>query len=109
MADKGVIIKFDPVRIAEVATNLENQHKRFLKSLASAKKKAEGLNGLWQGESADLYLEKMRMMEEQGEEMAKIMLAFSVDLAQTSGIYKTGETNAKLKAESLPTDGVFLV
>lgn len=109
MAESGLFVKFDPEKISGVATNLEFQHKRLIQNLANIKRKAENLKANWQGDSAELYMKKIKEFDTQGTEMAKIFLAFSQDLASASGIYKTGETQAKQKAEALPTDGVFLV
>lgn len=109
MADTSVFIKFDPEKIMGVAMNMERQHKRLVQSIANIKKDSENLANSWLGDSSTLYMDKVRELNAEGEEMAKILLAFSQDLASASGIYKAGETQAKQKAESLPTDGVFLV
>lgn len=109
MADKNVFIKFDPQKISAVAVNLESQQKRLQKSIANINKKTESLMVSWQSDSATAYIEKERKLYARGEEMAQILLSFSQDLATVSGIYKTGEEQAKKGAESLPVDGVFLV
>lgn len=109
MADKSDFIKFDPEKILEMSVILDRQHKRFTQCTANIKKKADGLKGVWQSDSAGLYAEKMKLLDAQSAELAKKLNAFSQDLATASGIYKKGEADAKHKAEGLPTEGVFLV
>jgi uncharacterized protein YukE len=67
------------------------------------------LGGVWQGDSAALYGEKIKVLDANSAELAAKLQVLSQDLAQASGIYKAGEGDAKQKAEGLPTDGVFLV
>ena len=63
----------------------------------------------WKSDSADLYMKKIGELDAQSNEIAGELLSLSQDLAKASGIYKTGESEAKKKAEALPTEGVFLV
>lgn len=105
----SVYIRFDPEKIMAVSASLERQHKRFVLCAADIMKKAESLTAHWQSDSAALYLDKARELNSQSADMAQIMLEFSRDLADVSGIYKTGEVEAKQKAESLPVSNVFIV
>ncbi|HWQ79797.1 MAG TPA: WXG100 family type VII secretion target [Anaerovoracaceae bacterium] len=109
MADQSIFIKFDPEKISNIAFNLDLQKKRMTELINSIQGRAEALEGSWQGDSAALYLEKMRGLHVSGRELANVLSAFSQDLVSASGIYEAGETGAKQKAEALPTDGVFLV
>ncbi len=109
MVETSVFIKFDPEKILAVAVKLVNQHERLTRSIANIKRKSQNLTASWQGDSSNLYMDKINELSVQGEDMEKVLLAFSQDLMNVSGIYKAGETQAKQEAESLPTDGVFLV
>jgi WXG100 family type VII secretion target len=109
MADTGIFIKFDPERIMEVSEQLARQHKRFIQCSANIKKKSEKLTGSWQSDSATLFMGKIRDIDTQSAEMAKLLLEFSQKLASVSGIYREGEAGATREAEALPTSGVFLV
>ena len=100
-------IKFDPEKIMDVSTRLEQQHKRLVTCTAAIKRKAESLSGSWQSDSSAEYIAKIKEVDAQSEEAAKILLSLSKDLATASGIYKAGETKAKDEADSLPTSGVF--
>lgn len=106
---KADFIKFDPEKIMDISIKLEQQHKRFNLCVSNIQKKSEGLMNNCQSDSLTLYTDKIQELNLKSEEMGKVLLAFSQDLANASGIYKIGETNAKQKSESLPTDGVFLV
>jgi WXG100 family type VII secretion target len=108
MAQTG-FIEFDPVRIAEVSGKLEQQHNVLTRSLADIKQKSGTLQSEWRGGSAEAYFSKVAELDQHGTEFARILLAFSQNLAQASGIYKEGETRARQAAEALPTDGVFRV
>lgn len=105
----GVFIKFDPEKILDVANKLDSSHKDVTQSIANIKQQAVNMTNSWKSDSAALYLEQANALFDQGEEMCKMLEEFKQDLREVSGIYKTGETQAKKKAEALPTDGVFLV
>lgn len=109
MAEQGLFVKFNPEKISLVAAKLESQHKRLLQSLANIRKYASNLKNDWQGDSADLYIQEITTLQDQGEELATFLLSFSYDLAKVAGVYVAGEGQAKKKAEALPTDGVFRV
>lgn len=109
MAETGVFIKFDPEKLAEISVKLEQYYKQFIQHTESIRKKSEAMIGIWQGDSANLYISKVKELDAQRNESADVLLSFSRKLAEASGIYKTGETDAKIIAESLPTDGVFRV
>ena len=100
-------IKFDPEKIMEVSTRLDQQHKRLIQCSNAIKKKSENLLGSWRSDSSDVYIGKIKELDAQSEVAAKILLTLSQDLATASGVYKTGEADAKKLAESLPTSGVF--
>jgi len=109
MADQNVFIKFDPEKISITALSLDLQRKRMMELISSIHGKAEALSGSWQGDSAAMYIEKMRGLHVSGEELANALSGFSQDLVSASGIYKAGETGAKQKNETLPTEGIFLI
>lgn len=108
-ASRQDFIKFDPEKIMAVSDKLEQQHKRFTQTAASISKHAERLMASWQGDSAEAYIAKIKELDTQSIEIAGELLVLSKSLAQASGIYKTGESDAKQETESLPVDGVFLV
>jgi len=103
------VIKFDPEKILEVSQNLENLNRRFGECTSAIKSRADSLKGVWQSDTATLYDERMKELDTKSNEMASDLKALSQDLASASGIYKKGEADAKAEAETLPTDGVFLV
>lgn len=109
IANDSEQIKFDPEKLMEASEKLTGQYKRYVQCIASIKRKAENLLGSWQGDSSALYIEKIKELDLQSTETATALQTLASDLAEASGIYKTGEADAKKKAESLPTDGVFLV
>jgi WXG100 family type VII secretion target len=109
MANRSDFIKFDPEKIMEASLNLDRQHKRFLECTANIKRKADSLRGVWQGDSAVLYADKLNELDRISAEITKRFVSFTQDLSSASGIYRKGETDAKRQAEGLPTEGVFLV
>ena len=102
-------IKFDPEKIMEVSVKLSQQYNKFVQCTSTINGASEGLATSWLGSSSVLYNKKMKELGSESEAAAKILLSLSEDLATASGIYKTGESNAKQANEALPTDGVFLV
>lgn len=109
MADRTGFIKFNPEKILEVSQNLDRQYKRFVECTANIRKKADSLQGVWQGDSATLYAEKIKALDTISVEIAKQLVSYTDELVSVSGIYKKGETDAKQKAQGLPTEGVFKV
>ena len=109
MADRTDFIKFDPEKILEVSQTLDRQHKRFVECTTNIKRKADSLRGVWQGDSATLYAEKLKELDAITLEIAKKFVSYTEELRTVSGIYKKGETDAKQKAQGLPTEGVFKV
>jgi WXG100 family type VII secretion target len=108
MAQTG-FIGFDPVKIAEAAGKLDRQHAAFTQIITGIRQKSESLRPDWHGDSADAYFDKAARLDQQGTELAQILLALSQNLAQASGVYKEGESQARRAAEALPADGVFRV
>ena len=102
-------IKFEPEKILNVSINLEHQHKKLVQCASSIKKEAGTLTASWRGDSSVSYDKKINKLDSESEEMARILLSLSNNLATASGIYKTGEASAKKQTETLPTEGVFLV
>jgi|LSQX01.3.fsa_nt_gb WXG100 family type VII secretion target len=105
----SVFIKFDPEKIQDVANKLGNSSKDVSFGILGMKQQAMNLSTYWVSDSAAMYLEQANSLFDKAEEMCEMLQEFEQDLREVSGIYKTGETQAKNKSEALPTEGVFLV
>lgn len=109
MANADGFIKFDPVQILDVSVNIDLQHKNFSEYTDNIKKKADGLKGIWHGDSANLFAQKINELTIKDADIIKYFTALSKDLVNASGIYKTSESDAKTQAQGLPTEGVFKI
>jgi len=101
-------IKFDSVKISEVSANLDRQHKRFVDYTSKIREKADSLKGVWQGDSATLYAEKIKELDKISKEISTRFVSYTQELAIVAGIYKNGENTAKTESTGLPT-GVLTI
>jgi uncharacterized protein YukE len=104
MASASAFIKFDPDKIAEIAASLALNKQLFDQYAKGIIMESRLLERVWQGDTADLYQKKINELEKRNEEIIKGFSKFDQDLQAASGIYRTGEADAKQTAEALPTD-----
>jgi WXG100 family type VII secretion target len=104
MASASDTIKFDPDKIAEVATSLRDQRNLFDQYTKAIKQKATSLKSVWQGDTAELYFQKIEQLDKKSVLLTEGFKMFDQDLQSASGIYRGGEASAKEVAETLPTD-----
>lgn len=105
----GTHIKFNPELLLEVSHMMEQQYKRLLSGTQNVEAHSDRLLAVWQGDQAQLHIANMRKWESRARSLTETLLTLSRDLAESSGLYASGERAAKAEAESLPTEGVFLV
>lgn len=109
MANGGNFIKFDPEKILAASADIDRMHKSFRDCVSEIKTKAGALNGSWKGDGAASYSAAIDGLDARGTEIAEMLRIYCKELADASGIYKSGESAAKKKAEGLPTKGVFIM
>ncbi|MHC1734650.1 MAG: WXG100 family type VII secretion target [Erysipelotrichaceae bacterium] len=100
-------IKFDPQKISEIASMLQQQLDKFTFASDIIRNKHEEMKSIWLGQTASEYYKKLSSVETEITRIQEAYAELSQELYQVSGVYATSETTTKQKAESLPIDGVF--
>ena len=107
MAQTG-FIKFDPVKITDIASNLALWHGTFTRSMADIQNYSYNLYVSWKSDGgADEYFKKHNELTKQGEDLARLLEVFSDNLYKVARVYIQGEQDAEKKVETLPISGVF--
>ena len=109
MANGNYFIKFDPAVLLAASADLDRHYQNYKDCVSEIKVKTDALRVGWKGECAAEYADAIGGLEVQGVKFAEKLRLFGKSLADSSGIYKAGESAAKQKAEGLPTKGVFRI
>jgi len=105
---ESMFIKFEPAKIAEVASYIQTKHGELQQNITGIKQKANTLRQSWNSDGrADVFYTTSSELSIKGEELVKELKTFGDRLNQASGLYKTGENDAKQGVEQLPTEGIF--
>ena len=101
-------IMFNPERIAEVASEIQNMHSELIQNITAIRQTSSSLRHNWSSDRrADNYFSRASELDTRGEELGKILRTFCDNLNQASGVYKTGESDVNQGVQKLPTEGVF--
>ena len=107
MAQQG-FIKFDPGKIAEVATDLQSRHNTLFQNINEIRTRADALRANWRSDArANNYFDEFEALNREGEELAQLLKTMATNLFSVSGRYEEGERTAVNKVVALPTQDVF--
>jgi WXG100 family type VII secretion target len=98
-------IRFDPVRIENVALDLQNQYTDLTQNMAGIRQRTNTLRSSWNSDRrADNYFDKFAELDKKAEDLARALKSFCDDLNIAAGIYEDTEKRAKQTADGLPTN-----
>lgn len=100
-------IKFNPVKIAEIATEIQMQVSLLQETLSLVKRDRENMTYFWKGTAADEFNTKMREVDSKMEVVNQVLVGLYTDIFHVAGIYEVSESITKMSAEELPIEGVF--
>jgi uncharacterized protein YukE len=100
-------IKFDPVKIAEIASEIQLQVSLLRETLSLVKNHRENITYFWHGTAADEFNKKMKEVDVKMELANQVLVGLYTDIFNAAGIYEVSESITKLSAEELPIEGVF--
>jgi len=105
---ESIFIKFNPERIAEVASDMQKLHSEFMQNITAIRQTSSSLRHSWSSDNrADNCFNRAAELDVKGEELARILRTFCDNLNQASGVYRAGESDVKQGVQQLPTEGVF--
>jgi len=102
-------LKFAPERIASAASSIANEGKRLRTCKQEIRKQLNAMGRTWKGNGSELYSECVSSLEDRTDRFLEQLQILEQELWNVAGVYKAGEALARQEAESLPTDGIFLV